>query len=158
MKQATLVKLKAISYSVIPPIFVLSGLNKDIVYILGVFIMIDIFTAVLREVVVKGGRFRSRTLWVGLASKGLLILIPLMLVFVGKGIGLDLKWLAELSLSVLILAEFYSTLGNIVQIRKNDKSIDEQDAVTMLIKGIEHIIKDIITTLLSRLKNEKSNE
>ena len=120
--------------------------------------MIDIFTAVLREVVVKGGRFRSRTLWVGLASKGLLILIPMMLVLVGKGIGLELKWLAELSLSVLILAEFYSTLGNIVQIRKNDKSIDEQDAVTMLIKGIEGIIKDIITTLLSRLKNDKSNE
>lgn len=151
----TLNKIKAISYAIVPPIFVLSGLNKDIVCILGVFIMIDIFTAILRELLVNGGRFKSRTLWVGLASKGLLILIPIMLAFAGKGIGLNLKWLAELSLSTLILAEFYSTLGNIVQIRKNDKTIDEQDAVTMIIKSIEDAIRSMIKILISRLNEKK---
>lgn len=148
-------KVKALSYIVIPPIFAFTGLKKEIVVILAILIFIDLVTAIIRELVMKEGKFNSRTLWIGLSSKELLILIPLIHSLAGKGVGFDLKWIAELSLSMLILAETYSILGNIIQIRNNDKTLDEQDAVTLVIKGIERFLKHIITSLLSRLKEKK---
>jgi hypothetical protein len=151
----TIKTIKAMSYALLMPIFTFTGLSKEIVTILAILIALDLFTAIIRELTVTGGRFLSRTLWVGIASKGLLILIPIVLALVGKGIGMNLKWLAELSLSALIVAESYSILGNIIQTRNNDKTIDEQDAVTSVIKSLESFISTILTTVLSRLGTKK---
>ena len=147
--------LKSISYTILMPIFTFTELSHQIVGILAILILIDLFTAIIRELIVTSGRFMSRTLWIGVASKGLLILIPLLVALTGKGIGIDLKYVAELSLSALIVAELYSIVGNIIQIRKNDKTIDEQDAVTMVIKSIESIIKKILVSFISRLGEKK---
>ena len=147
--------LKALSYLIFMPILTYTNLSHEIVGILSILILVDLVTAIIRELLVTSGRFMSRTLWVGVASKGLLILIPLLIALTGKGIGLDLTRLAQLSLSALIVAELYSIIGNIIQIRKNDKTIDEQDAVTMVIKAIESAIKTILTTIVSRLGQKK---
>lgn len=148
-------KLKAISYAVITPILTFTGIKEDIIIILSILIVFDILTAVIRELVTKEGRFKSAALWIGIGSKGLIILIPVLLALVGKGIGMDFKWFVDMSLSALVVAEAYSTLGNIVQIRKNDKSIDEQDAVTMVIKAIESVLKEIVTIMISKFKKSK---
>ncbi len=144
--------IKVFTYFIIPPILAFTELSRDIVHILAILIFIDLFTAVLRELILQTSRFKSRTLWVGVVSKSLLILIPMMLILVGKGIGIDMKWLAQLTLSILILAEAYSILGNITQIRQADKTLDEQDAVTLLIRSIESVIKQIISTILAKVK------
>lgn len=147
--------LKVISYIIFIPILTFTNLSKKIVGILAVLILVDLLTGMIRELVVNGGRFLSRTLWMGIASKGLLILIPLIIAVVGIGIGIDMTMVAQLSLSALIVAEAYSTIGNIIQIRKNDKTIDEQDAVTMVIKSIESFLKSIIVSIISKFGEKK---
>lgn len=135
-----------------------TGINKEMIYVLGVFIGIDIITALLREVRLETGRIKSKSFWFGVGAKGLVILIPLMVSLAGKGVGIDLKWLAEISIATLILAEFYSSLGNIMQTIKGNDAIDEQDAITMIIKTLESYIKKLLISLLEPINKKQDGK
>ncbi len=144
---------KTVSYALLVPLFTYIGVSKELVAILCVLIVLDIITAILREYVV-GERIRSRMFWIGVTAKLLLILIPFVVILVGKGVGIDLGSLGKVTLSIFIVAEGYSIIGNIIQIRAKDKSIDEQDAITAVIKGIESTLKKILGLLMQKEKRE----
>lgn len=144
---------KTVSYALLVPLFTYIGVSKELVGILCVLIVLDIITAILREFVV-GERIRSRMFWIGVTAKLLLILIPFVVILVGKGVGIDLGSLGKVTLSIFIVAEGYSIIGNIIQIRAKDKSIDEQDAITSVIKGIEGTLKKILGLLMQKEKRE----
>lgn len=82
----------------------------------------------------------------------LLIIVPFVVILVGKGLGLDLLSMGKITLAMFTVAEGYSILGNIVQIRKKDKTIDEQDAITAVIKGIESKFKSMLKILMNKEK------
>lgn len=144
---------KAISYTILVPLFTYIGVSSELVAILSVLIVFDIFTAVVREVIV-GERIKSRMFWIGVTAKMLLILIPFVVILVGKGVGIDLGFLGKVTLSIFIVAEGYSIIGNVIQIRAKDKTIDEQDAITSVIKGIESMFKKILGLLMQKEQRE----
>ena len=144
--------IKALSYGIIAPVFAYTGLSHELVLVLAVLIGVDIFTAMIREFLLSN--LNSKTLGIGIMSKVVLMIIPFVLVLAGKGAYIDMTPIATLSLSVLVLAECYSILGNITQIRKNDKSITEQDAITFVLRKAQDIIKNILGSLMDGNKNE----
>lgn len=141
--------VKAVSYFILVPLFTYTGISGELISILTVLIFFDIVTAVIREYL-AGFRITSRMFWIGVSAKLLLILVPFIVILVGKGSGIDLLALGKLTISTFIVAEGYSTIGNIIQIRKKDVTIDEQDAITGVIKGIEKTFKQVLANFMQK--------
>lgn len=139
-----LITLKNLGY--IPA--VLLGLSTQSYIILLVFMTVDMLTGITRSYILHGGRaVKSYKFVNGITTKILIILIPLLLVWAGKGSGYDLSIIAEWTLGMLILAELYSILGNIYAIKIRE-DIHEFDAVAWVLGKLRFIVEGI-------LKNKK---
>ena len=120
------------------PIFLAGIINckQEIVEALLVLMIIDIITGIIKSIRINGTRsIKSIILVAGFVSKILLILIPVILAYTGQGIGIDLKPLVSGTMMVLVVAESYSSLGNIQAVRIG-KDVPEFDIVSFLIKKI----------------------
>lgn len=125
------------------PAFLL-GLSLQSFSILAVFMLIDVATGIVRTYVVNGGHsIKSSRLGAGILSKGCIILVPVLLVWAGEGSGLNLLPVASGTLSVLILAELYSILGNVQSIRLK-RDIMEFDAVNFIILKLRDYLESFI--------------
>jgi len=123
---------------------VIFGLSTHSYAILAFFIILDTFTGVLRAGILHGWReVTSFKFTTGLISKLLVIFIPLMIALAGKGVSLDLTFLAQSSIGMLILAQFYSILGNIHAI-KIRKDVKEFDAVSWVITHLQEVVEKIL--------------
>lgn len=132
--------IKNISYI---PIFLVGLPIHNFGILLG-FIIADMFTGVIKSYILMGGRsITSRRFSVGLMSKLLLLLIPLILAHSGSAVGIDLTFVATGALSMLILSEAYSIMGNIVAIHTG-KEYKEFDAVTFVLKRIQKTLEKLI--------------
>lgn len=135
-----LTTIKNIAY--IPAI--LLGLSLDSYFILIAFMTLDIVLGIARTAVIYGGsHIRSFRLSVGVLSKLTLLIVPLLVVWTGKGVGLNLLFVAQWALGVLILAEAYSILGNIHAIRIR-KDVPEFDVVSWLLRKIQVALLGIL--------------
>lgn len=121
-------------------------LSTEAFAIFGVLIVIDTITGILRSSRVFGARsVTSLKLTSGVISKLLIIGVPLIIAWAGKGAGIPMGALAQGALSMLILAEAYSILGNIHAIRTG-KNVKEFDAINWVLEKvrttIEHYLKN----------------
>ena len=113
--------------------FMLAGLDKTSVMILTIFLMIDVTTGLISSVRMGGWKkLSSRTLSFGIIFKMLTLLIPLVVVWTGKGIGLDLMIFAVWAINLLIVSEALSIIGNIYTI-KTGEPVKELDAVNLIL-------------------------
>jgi len=132
--------LKNIAY--VPAIFL--GLSHDSYAILAVFMVIDTILGVTRVGIVHGGsHIRSYKLTAGIIAKVCVVLVPLLTVWAGRGVGIDLSLFAQWTLGALILAQFYSILSNIFSIHKRE-DVDEFDAVSFVLKKLRAIIEKML--------------
>lgn len=125
------------------PAFVL-GLSTEAYGILGVLMLFDAITGIIRSGTVHGWRsITSHTAEVGLLAKLLLFLVPLILSLTAKGAGFDLHWVASGALTVLVLSEGYSILGNIhsTYLRQDVK---EFDAINFLLTRLRDLLEKSI--------------
>lgn len=123
---------------------VIFGLSTHSYAILAFFILLDTFTGVLRAGILHGWReVTSFKFTTGLVSKLLIIFIPLMIALAGKGVGMDLTFVAQSAIGMLILAQFYSILGNIHAI-KIRKDVKEFDAVSWVIAHIQSVVEKML--------------
>lgn len=124
----------------------LAGINPLGVQVLGVFIGVDIITGIVSSVRVDGWRkITSKSLAFGITFKMLMVLIPLLVAWTGKGIGIDLTTMATWSLNVLIVSESLSIIGNIQQI-KTGEPIEEIDAVMLITNRIKKVLAKLVET------------
>lgn len=122
------------------PAFLL-GLSSESYVILACFMALDTFLGVMRVYVVHGGKYiRSYKLTAGIVSKLSVLLVPLLIAYTGKGVGLDMLWLAQWALGALLLAQFYSIVSNIYSIRLQ-KDVDEFDAVSWVLRRVQKVIE-----------------
>lgn len=112
--------------------------------VLGGLICTDVFTGVLKSGTIRGWRsIRSSILERGLIAKALIIVAPVTVALAGKGIGVDLSSLAQSIITVLILSEAYSVIGNIYAIRTG-KITTEFDAIAYILASIRNLLKKVI--------------
>lgn len=140
--------LKAFSYGIFVPLLAYTQISAELLTLCAVIIGLDIVTGSIREWLTDN--FKSREFIKGMFSKFILMLVPFIMVIAGKGVGLDMSGIINLVLGTFIVAESYSTLGNIVQIRQGDKSISEQDAITMVISKAQSIIKSVLDSMMTK--------
>jgi predicted ABC-type exoprotein transport system permease subunit len=145
------VELKTFLYFIFVPIFLYTNINAEGILILSVLLIIDFITAILREKAVNPQGITSTEMKAGFSSKVVTVLIPFLIVIVGKASGYDLSLLANATIGIFCLAEFYSINGNIIQIREKDKMLSEYDAVTLLLKKIQFIIRTIIDGSIKKI-------
>jgi len=121
------------------------GLSVDSYAILGIFMILDTILGVTRVYIVHGGQaIKSYRLMSGLLSKMTIIMVPLIIAYTGKGVGMDLNFVASAALSVLILSHAYSILGNIrsIHVRQDVYEFDAVSwALTKIQLGIEYQLK-----------------
>lgn len=130
----------------IPAFIIGIGLNFDAILILSCFMVIDTLLGVVRSVVIHGGNsFRSRLLAHGIVSKMLILFIPTLLVYTGRGSGINFLPFAEGTISILVLAEAYSILGHIQSIRTGE-DVKEYDAVSLILKNIRKSLEKILAS------------
>jgi len=71
------------------------------------------------------------------------LLLPLIIAYTAKGLGVDLSAMVSGSIYVLILSEAYSALGNILAIRTGE-DVDEFDVISITIGKIREILLNMM--------------
>lgn len=123
-------ELKNLIITVVPVI--LAGLDQRSIIVLTTFVFLDIFTGLILTIRIDGfKKISSKTLSFGIIFKLLILLIPFILVWTGKGIEIDLTILAVWSINLLIVSEALSILGNIHSIKTGERT-KEIDAVNLI--------------------------
>lgn len=125
------------------PAFLL-GLSTESYAILGAFMAIDMLLGIARVYTINGGvHIKSYKAKAGVISKLTILALPLLIVYLGKGVGLNLLPLAQWAIGAFLLAEFYSIVSNIYSIRLG-KDIEEFDAVSFILKKIQKVIERLL--------------
>lgn len=142
MTETTTYPIIAKNLSYIPMFFL--GLSVESLSILAVLMVIDTVLGIARSMTLHGpASFTSRVLSHGLISKVLVLFIPVLIVWAGRGAGLNFHPIASGTISVLVLAEAYSVLGHIQAIRTGE-DIKEYDAVSMILRRLRGMIMKIL--------------
>jgi phage-related holin len=117
------------------------GLLPESVAVLTALIAIDIVTGIIKSGVLYGWRsIRSSRLASGTLAKMLLVLIPMCLALAGKGVSIDMHALAQGSITVLVLSQAYSVIGNIHAVQtRTDKN--EFDAVAYILRSLRDLLE-----------------
>lgn len=105
--------------------------------------LLDIMTGVAK-VVALWWKPTSQRFTVWLISKVLILIVPMVLGLTAKWtLGIELNGFIDIVLSMLVLAESYSVLQNIVSVRQR-KHIEEYDALTSVLTWSLQKVKDIL--------------
>lgn len=133
-------------FSYIAAFIVGLGLSPDSIGILAVFMVLDTVVGVVRSTILHGGNaFRSRLLAHGIISKLLVLFVPILLVYTGRGAGINFLPIATGTISILILAEAYSILGHIQSIRTK-QDVKEFDAISMVLANVRAGVEKLLAT------------
>lgn len=109
------------------------NVNPESYWILGLLMIVDTLTGIIRSGVVHGWRtVTSHDASTGILAKGCLILVPLLIALSGRGVGLDLSFVAKSTLNILICSELYSILSNVQSVRLC-RDVEEFDAINYLL-------------------------
>jgi phage-related holin len=112
-----------------------AGLPSESFQILAGLMVADTITGIIRVGRIHGWQsVRSSRLGAGVVSKMVIIGAPVVIAWAGKGAGIDLTPVASAALSILILSEAYSILGN-MHATHIGKDVKEFDAVAYLLKA-----------------------
>lgn len=114
------------------------------VFVLAVLIVVDVITGIIKSGSIYGWQgIQSKVLQRGVIAKLLLITVPFVVAFIGKGVGISLSYIAQSAINLLILSEGYSIIGNIYAVRTGiDK--EEFDAVAYVLRGIKNLLRKAI--------------
>ena len=110
--------------------------------ILVMLMCIDMLTGTLKAYRIKEN-ITSRRWIAGFLSKLVVLLVPFTIALMAKGVDFDVKWFIGFSLSIMVIAEAYSILGNIYTF-KTGEAVEEIDAVSAIIKVLRNFIENMI--------------
>ena len=117
------------------------GLAPESVGVLAALIVLDIATGIAKSGILYGWRsVCSSRLASGTLAKMLLLLVPMSLALAGRGVGIDLTMIAQSAITVLVLSQVYSIIGNIHAVQtRTDKN--EFDAVAFIMHGVRDFLE-----------------
>lgn len=110
--------------------------------ILVMLMCIDMLTGTFKAYRIKEN-ITSRRWIAGFLSKLVVLLVPFTIALMAKGVDFDIKWFIGFSLSIMVIAEAYSILGNIYTY-KTGEAVAEIDAVSAIIKVLRNFLENMI--------------
>ena len=113
-------------------------LDHEKLSILAVLMGIDILCGVVKARS-QEKPITSQRLMIGFGSKLLILLIPFVIALLARGVEFDINWFVKLCITVFIIAEVYSILGNIYTVRSG-KEVEQIDTISYLLKIVEKFL------------------
>lgn len=134
-------------------VFVSLNIDTDIVKVLMYLMAFDTGSGILKSIAL-GEKFNFKILFFGICSKIMILIIPMVLALVGRGISktYDFSPVLDSVLRILVISEGLSTITNFYVI-KTKKEIQNIDIVTLLLSAIRKGMLSIINSTLDKIKN-----
>lgn len=136
------------------PAFIYLNIDMEIVGILCTLMVLDTIVGGVKSIRIQRS-FDVRTMLWGIILKILMLIIPITVALMGKGIGYDLLIFVSTVIRIMIVSECYSILGNIYA-AKNRVDVSKLDAISMMLKSIRKWLYVMIQSGLRKV--EESNE
>jgi len=120
------------------------GFKPEMLAVLGALMLMDIITAIARVWLNEGGRnIKSAVLKRGITAKLLLWAGLFAVAITSKALGFEMHEFATGTISVIILGELYSVLGNIHSARTGEIKV-EFDAVAWMLGRVKDMLAKVI--------------
>ena len=132
-------------------LFIFLGIPMDLVSTLGILMGVDTLLGVTKSLKLDE-KFSFKILLWGAITKVSILLIPMVIALVAKGLGFDFIWLPVTVIHILIVSEGLSSITNILSIKSGER-IENTDYITNLLKAIRKGLSSIIKRLLDKLEN-----
>jgi len=129
-------------------VFIVMSVDVNTANALMVLILLDMITGIIKSMTIDSLRFKMRSLRTGLLSKILLIIVPLALVQIGKGINYDFNFLVDIFFKVVIISEGISIITNYLAIRSN-KNLENKDYIYRVISWIRKKLVILIDKIIN---------
>lgn len=124
-------------------LFIYLELSWESMTILAALLVIDYITGVAKVYVIDKNQLKSYKAIAGIISKVSILLIPIVLSIAAKQIGYDMKVFTDSVITMLVLSETYSIIGNIRSIQLK-KRVEEIDAVSLVLGKITRLIETLL--------------
>ena len=139
--------------------FAYLGIDGSVVEILFVLMCVDTLLGAIKAVRL-GDKFCFKKLLWGMVTKLSVLIIPLIIALVAKGLSFDFKWFILAILNILIVAEGFSAISNILSI-KTKKNVENTDFITLLLKtiriGLSNIVYKLLGVIEGGVKKDDNN-
>lgn len=137
--------------------FVFLNIKEDVVHILLLLMFLDTFFGVVKAIVANE-RVTIKKLLLGLTIKFLILLIPMMLALVGKGLSIyDFTPLVEIVFRILIVGEGFSIITS-MYIIKTGKKVEDVDIVSLMLATLRKVLLSMINMLLKKIDTAMSDK
>ncbi|MFT5890883.1 MAG: toxin secretion/phage lysis holin [Dokdonia sp.] len=143
-------EFKILAYS----LFVYLEIDVELLKVLFCLMLIDTFLGVIKVIVLEK-IFSFKRLIQGLVSKIAILLIPISLTLMGKGLNYDFKWFVTLVIDLLIVSDGISIFSNAIAIRTK-KEVKNFDALTTLLKTVRCSLIKLFTRFLDTIDEKKN--
>jgi len=138
-------ELKLLLYGV----FVYLEMDIEIVKVLFYLMVIDTILGVVKTIVLKKA-FSFKVLALGFVSKLAVLLIPMALALMSKGLNYNFKWFVTIVMDLLIVSDGISIFSNAIAI-KTKKEVENFDALTTVLKAIRNALIQLFKKFLSTI-------
>jgi phage-related holin len=139
-------KIKLLLYVV----FAYLGIEVEAFAILMTFMCLDSIIGAIKSMRL-GGRFSFKKMLWGFTLKLCFLIVPLVIALLGKSVGYNFHAVVNITISILTVAEAYSIIGN-VYAAKNRVKIEKLDAISVLLRNLRKVLKNLLDGLLLGLK------
>lgn len=141
-------ELKVVIYTT----FVFLNIDTDVVKILMALMFIDTLFGIIKSLRM-GKPFDFKILFFGLSTKLLILLIPMVLALVGKGLkNYDFTPMVDGVLRILMIAEAFSIFTS-MYIIKTKEEVKNVDLISMLLSSIRKGILNLAKHWLHKIEN-----
>ncbi|MEP0263801.1 phage holin family protein [Dokdonia sp.] len=143
-------EIKILIYS----FFVYIDIDVELLKVLFCLMLIDTFLGVVKVIVLEK-TFYFKKLILGFVSKLAVLVIPMSLNLMGKGLNYDFNWFITLVIDLLIVSDGISIFSNVIAI-KTKQEVKNFDALTKLLKAIRSSLINLFKRFLDTI-DEKNN-
>ena len=132
-------------------LFVYLGIKTDIVKVLFWMMVLDSIFGIIKALRL-GNKFSLKILGWGMVTKLTMLIIPMILALMGKGISFNFNPFVVAVLNILIVNEGISCITNIMCIRSG-KQIENTDYITRLLEVTRKGLSSILQKLFHLIEN-----
>lgn len=133
------------------------GIPQTQLGILALLMIIDWFTGVSKQFVLNRKDITSQKAYIGIMKKLVTVMIVMIVALMFKGLDIVGDVYLKGVLSLLIMAETYSSIQNIYTVRTG-KLLPEFDVISILLKSFGDVIKNKLESAISNTANSKALE
>ena len=133
-------------------VFLYLDLDIEIVKVLFFLMLLDTFLGIIKAIVLTN-TFSFKLLVLGFVSKLAILLIPVALALMSKGLNYDFKWFVTVIIDLLIVSDGISIFSNVIAI-KTKNEVENFDALTIVLKSSRNMLINFFNNLLKSINNK----